>query len=220
MGSLLLIRHGQASFGSDDYDRLSPLGHRQVQWAADELARRDVTPRTVRHGSLRRQTETAAPILGLEEATVDPRWNEYDSDDLMGAHSASTVRLHGSPHISSRDFQSILEDALHAWVAAGDASDAHETWPQFRTRIQAALSDAAASLGSGETGVVATSAGVIAAACTLLVGGDAETFVRFNRTGINASITKVVTGRSGLSLVSFNEHAHIEVHGREFVTYR
>lgn len=220
MGSLLLIRHGQASFGAADYDQLSPLGHQQAQWTADELARRGVAVSYVGHGALRRQTETAAPIPGSVAATVDPRWNEYDSDDLMAAHSPSSARLHGSPQISSREFQVILEDALHAWVAAGDASDARETWPQFRGRIQAALSDAAAALGSGETGVVVTSAGAIAAACTLLLGGDAETFVRLNRTAINASITKIVTGRGGLSLVSFNDHGHLEARGREVVTYR
>lgn len=220
MGSLLLIRHGQASFGAADYDQLSPLGHQQAQWTADELERRGVVAGSVRHGSLRRQIETAAPIPGSAEAVVDPRWNEYDSDDLMAAHSPSTARLHGSPQISSREFQVILEGALHAWVAAGDASEARETWPQFRGRIQAALTDAAAQVGSGETGIVTTSAGAIAAACTLLLGGDAETFVRFNRTGINAGITKIVTGRGGLSLVSFNDHGHLEAQGREVVTYR
>jgi broad specificity phosphatase PhoE len=29
MGTLYLVRHGQASFGADDYDQLSELGRRQ-----------------------------------------------------------------------------------------------------------------------------------------------------------------------------------------------
>ena len=29
MGTLYLVRHGQASFGSDHYDQLSELGRRQ-----------------------------------------------------------------------------------------------------------------------------------------------------------------------------------------------
>ena len=29
MGTLYLVRHGQASFGADDYDQLSELGHKQ-----------------------------------------------------------------------------------------------------------------------------------------------------------------------------------------------
>lgn len=42
MGTLYLVRHGQASFGADDYDRLSDLGWRQSrrlgQWLAQHLA--------------------------------------------------------------------------------------------------------------------------------------------------------------------------------------
>ncbi|MCH1491392.1 MAG: histidine phosphatase family protein, partial [Luminiphilus sp.] len=30
MASIYLIRHGQASFGSDNYDQLSPVGQRQA----------------------------------------------------------------------------------------------------------------------------------------------------------------------------------------------
>ena len=30
MGTLYLVRHGQASFGAADYDNLSELGHRQA----------------------------------------------------------------------------------------------------------------------------------------------------------------------------------------------
>ena len=30
MGTLYLVRHGQASFGADDYDQLSPLGQQQA----------------------------------------------------------------------------------------------------------------------------------------------------------------------------------------------
>lgn len=220
MGSLLLVRHGQASFGADDYDQLSALGRQQAQWTADELERRGVAPARVWHGSLRRQAETAAPIPGSVAAVVDPRWNEYESDDLMGAHSSSSARLHGTPQISSREFQVLLEDALHGWIAAGDASDADETWPRFRARVQGALNDAAAAIGPGETGVAVTSAGTIAAACSLLLGGDAEAFVRINRTAINASITTIAIGRSGLSLVSLNDHGHLQAQGREAVTYR
>ena len=29
MSELYLVRHGQASFGADNYDKLSPLGHKQ-----------------------------------------------------------------------------------------------------------------------------------------------------------------------------------------------
>ena len=58
MGTLYLVRHGQASFGEDDYDRLSPLGHRQAQqlgrYLGERFAREGVQIETVLMGSLRR----------------------------------------------------------------------------------------------------------------------------------------------------------------------
>ncbi|NWD90503.1 phosphoglycerate mutase family protein, partial [Pseudomonas sp. K5002] len=38
MGSIYLIRHGQASFGADDYDVLSPIGVQQAQVLGRHLA--------------------------------------------------------------------------------------------------------------------------------------------------------------------------------------
>ena len=38
VGNLYLIRHGQASFGADDYDVLSPVGVRQSQALGEHLA--------------------------------------------------------------------------------------------------------------------------------------------------------------------------------------
>ncbi|MCF8967887.1 histidine phosphatase family protein, partial [Pseudomonas carnis] len=38
MGSIYLIRHGQASFGADDYDVLSPIGVEQAQVLGRHLA--------------------------------------------------------------------------------------------------------------------------------------------------------------------------------------
>jgi hypothetical protein len=66
--------------------------------------------------------------------------------------------------------------------------------------------------------VVSTSGGAIAAVCVGLLGVAPETFVALNRVTVNAGVTKVVRGRSGTTLVSFNEHAHLEADG--LVTYR
>jgi hypothetical protein len=37
-----------------------------------------------------------------------------------------------------------------------------------------------------------------------------ETFVALNRITVNACVTKVIVGRSGTHLMSYNEHAHVE----------
>lgn len=225
MPQIVLVRHGQASFGGDDYDVLSELGVRQAQLAREALDARGITPTTVVSGSLRRQLGTAAALLDAPaEPVVDARWNEYDSDDVL--------RAHGFPHGSlehpealtagagadSRRFQDVLDVALAAWIDAGDDTTAAEPWPAFRERVTAALGDVAGSLGSGETALVATSGGVIATVAMHLLDAPPSQFLAFNRVTANAGFTKVVVGRSGTTLLSFNEHAHLDAAGA--VTYR
>jgi broad specificity phosphatase PhoE len=57
MGTLYLVRHGQASFGADDYDQLSPLGQQQTVRLGEYFIRaihpaplpRPDTPEAYRH---------------------------------------------------------------------------------------------------------------------------------------------------------------------------
>lgn len=237
MPTVLLVRHGQASYGGPDYDVLSERGRLQAERLGADLARRGFRAERVVSGRLARQRDTAA-VLG--EYDVDPRWDEYDADDILAHHSESTARLERpgargarpaepagggrcdtspggwaperSP-LSPREFQDVLEAALLAWVAAGAESPCAETWPEFAARVAAGL-DAAAE----RPALVCTSGGAIAAACVGLLGLPPETFVALNRVTVNTGVTKVVRGRSGTSLVSFNEHAHLEAD--RLVTYR
>lgn len=227
MPSLLIVRHAQASFGAADYDVLSGHGRTQTAALAADLERRRIAVQRVITGSMVRQRDTAGPVARAVggELTVDPRWNEYDSDDILSHHSTTDLRPDrpsGStgPPVSSRDFQAPLEQALEEWIGAGEAGAAVEPYPAFARRVGAALSDAAAGLGSGETALVCTSGGVLAALCVALLGLPAPAFVPFNRVAVNAGISKVVVGRGGTTLVSFNEHAHLEQDATSLVTYR
>jgi broad specificity phosphatase PhoE len=147
--------------------------------------------------------------------SVDERWDEYDADDILAHHSASAARLErpGGVALTPREFQDVLEAALLAWVAAGDASPCAESWPAFAARVAAGL-DAAAERPT----LVCTSGGAIAAACVGLLGIAPEAFVALNRVTVNTGVSKVVRGRSGTTLVTFNEHGHLEAEG--LVTYR
>ena len=81
------------------------------------------------------------------------------------------------------------------------------------------MAELVASLGRGGVGVAVTSGGVIAAVCAGLLGLPADGLVRLNRVVVNSSVTTVVSGRSGTTLLSFNEHGHLL--GTEApVTYR
>ena len=214
MGAIHLVRHGQASFGAEDYDVLSPLGERQAAAVGDELRRREVTPASVWSGSLRRQQVTAKLALPDADVRVDPRWNEYDHLALV-AHLAA-----GAPVTTPREFQAALDRVLHAWIVDGADAGAAGTFAAFSDTAFTALTELVAALGKGETAVVFTSGGVIASICARLLELPPRGFLAVNRVVANASITTLVTGRSGTSLVSFNEHGHFDGPARDLLTYR
>lgn len=224
MPSVLLVRHGQASFGAEDYDVLSPAGRRQAEILAAALARRGIVPARLVSGSMRRQRETAAAFAAHGAAKIDPRWDEYDANEVLSHHADTGLRLDGPSgvdggEVTTKAFQAMLEPALAGWIAAGADSPSASPWPTFAAAGDEALAELGAGLGRGETALVFTSGGVIAAICAALLGAP-EAFLPVNRVLVNASVTKLAIGSTGTNLISFNDHAHLEEADRALVTYR
>jgi broad specificity phosphatase PhoE len=224
MPTVLLVRHGQASFGSEDYDVLSDLGCRQAEIAAASLGERGYRPARLLTGTLRRQRETAAPFAALgTELEVEPRWDEFEADEVLEHHGRSSLRLEGEANgetLTTRAFQAALDPALAEWIAHAERSPTAQTWPQFSAAGAGALRDLAADLASGETAVVVTSAGTIGAVVGTVLGAPANLFPTLNRVLVNASVTKLAIGSTGTNLISFNDHSHLEMVDRALVTYR
>jgi broad specificity phosphatase PhoE len=214
MGVVHLVRHGQATGLEGAYDELSDLGREQARAVGAELARRGVRPARVITGGLARQRQTAAE-MGLTGAEVDRGWDEYDHLALLGALPAEATANIGRLPDPARTIQELLDAALARWVGATGESYA-ETWPAFCSRARDALADID---GSGTT-VVVTSAGPISAVVAALLGVPPQGWLAVNRVMINASITTVALGRSGASLVTVNDHAHVAGDGRRLLTYR
>lgn len=219
MGAIYLIRHGQASFGEADYDRLSPLGFEQARVIGAELDRRSVRFTEARCGSLSRQRKTAETVLDRLGCVLplkeDPRWNEYDNVEIL--------RHHGDPGQAGTDnraYQRVLDDALTAWAEAGEDTPCAESWPAFRGRVREVLDDLVAALGKGENAVVFTSGGVIGTVAGLLLGQPELGLRKMHQVVTNGSITKLISGRSGVTLLTFNEHAHFDGGDGRLSTYR
>lgn len=213
MSVLLLVRHGQASFGAADYDVLSDHGVRQAGLLGSRLAPLAGGVRAVLSGGLVRQQDTArhlAAAAGIgAQAEVDRGWDEYDAADVLSGVPPREVTDNAS-------FQLLLDDALVRWTS-GTADDQYrESWPAFSDRVTGALDRALARPG---TTVVAASAGSIGVAAAHLLGLPSPGWARLARVQVNTGLTKVVTGRSGTSLVSLNDHAHLEAEPG-LVTYR
>ena len=210
MGVLLLVRHGQASFGTADYDVLSETGWEQGRLLGGWLRERGVVPTAVVRGGMRRHRETTE-AAGWTDAVVDVGWDEFDHLSVVASDPAAPTG-----DLDRREFQRAFELATARWTGGGHDGEYAEPWPVFRARVGASFDAACALSGPGETTVVVTSGGTIAAVCAALVDPAADPpayarlWSRFNTVLVNSSVTRVVVGSTGPRLLTFNEHQHLD----------
>jgi broad specificity phosphatase PhoE len=209
MAELVLVRHAQASFGTDDYDRLSELGWRQSRWLGEYFAQRGATFDAVLRGSLRRHAETLAGIaqgLGRDlDAAEDARLNEYDSHALLHAH------LKGKPMPQSADRREhfrILREAMYAWTDGTLAGHPHEPFSEFRGRVLGALADLRA--GRAKRVLVVSSGGPISTILAEVLGMPQRGVVDLNLQTRNTGITELQAGARRIQCISFNNVPHLD----------
>ena len=222
MAVVYLIRHAQASFGARDYDKLSEQGEQQAVVLGKALADRGVRPDLVISGTMRRHIRTAELALADADVEIDAGYDEFDHEQLILAHKPA-YRSHpvmladlartGNP---KRAFQDMFTAATQRWIDGGDGYT--ESFQTFCDRTDAAVRRTAERLAKGQTAVVFTSGGPIAAVVSRLLSGGDGLWATLNPVTVNTAITKVVSGRSGLTMVSYNEHGHLD--GTELLSYR
>lgn len=229
MGVILLVRHGQASFGADDYDVLSGTGWEQSRALGAWLADHGVRPDLVLRGGMRRHRETAEGLLeglpGSPPVVEDLGWDEFDHLGVVAAHPGPVAGPAGDPEEDRRAFQRLFEEATARWSTGSHDGEYAESFPAFSARVGEGLDRAGAEAGSGRTVVVVSSGGPIAVAAAQLVDPDgdaasrARLWSRFNTPCVNTGVTRVVVGSTGARLLTFNEHAHLDA-GSGLLTYR
>lgn len=214
MSRILLVRHGQASFGAADYDNLSPTGIEQSRVLGAALAARDLTPDVLVVGEMRRHEQTAAGVLDgsgwSTDVEVDAGWNEFDHLQVLAVHSQPSTAEGESEKAA---FQRWFEEATRRWTSGDHDEEYDESFASFSGRVEAALQRLVASLPAGGTAVVLTSGGPIAwAAASLLADSTAartDLWLRLNPVSVNTGVSTIVCGGRGTTLVSFNAHDHL-----------
>jgi broad specificity phosphatase PhoE len=213
MGSVHLIRHGQASWGADDYDQLSPLGMEQATALGISWEASDWSPTLAVAGGMKRHAQTAIGTIDAcgqgDGYDVDPGWDEFDHLAIAMAHDPTATTT------DPKEFQRVLNSALDAWISG--VNDHEESYAAFVARVMASFEKVVADAGPGRTVAVFTSGGPIAMVVSHLLTGDDSLFQRINDVVINASVTTVIVGGSGPRLLTFNESTHLP---RDMITFR
>jgi broad specificity phosphatase PhoE len=221
MGTLHLVRHGQASFGAADYDQLSALGRRQCVRLGEHLRERGVHFDAAMHGTLRRHLQSLDGITeGLGASPAAQPWpglNEYDSEALVRAVHPEPLPAPSSPDLVREHFR-ILRRGLQAWMAGRIEPEGMPRHTDFVAGIAAAL-DHVRATHDGHV-LMVTSGGPIAHAVGLVLGLAPDAVIELNLRIRNSALTEFSFSSSRHVLLSFNSIAHLErpAHA-EWVTY-
>lgn len=227
MSAVYLVRHGQASFGSANYDLLSELGCEQARVLGTALRDRVPAPDVLVSGALQRHRQTAEHCLaamGLPpQCTEDAGFNEYDHIEIVNRYQQPKdvmARLSRAPDRGAA-FEKLFVEALQRWQDAANHAEYAESWPIFRDRCLAALDRVCAQVAGGKrNAIVFTSGGVISTIALQLLEFPLERYGAVNWRLANAGITKLVIGREGRFLSTLNEHGHFEGVNARMLTYR
>ncbi len=215
MSELFLVRHAQASFGSDNYDRLSELGHRQARWLGEHFRERALRFDRIVCGAMVRQRETVAGILaGMGETPLEPEcddsWDEFDFEAIVTAFLARHPERQPSEHDAPRSFSRLLRDSLQAWIDDRLEADLPERWLAFDQRVQRGL-DALGSAGNDRQRVlVVSSGGAISAALGKVLQAPPSTMLHLNLQLRNSGVNHLYFNDRAFHLAGFNHTPHLD----------
>lgn len=223
MSEFLLIRHGQASFGADDYDKLSELGWQQARWLGEYLAGSDQHFDAILTGKLRRHRETAQGIcqgLGIAEQGLCEHsgLNEFDFHSVVAAYLRQHPDQTPTDTSDARPFFRVLKKSMQAWREGElDAAKVPESWAQFEQRVGAALQHIRHN-HQGQRLLVVSSGGAIAMAMKHVLGYGDDMVMNINMQVINSSLSRFVFSERAIRLASFNNTPHLEAR-QHAITY-
>ncbi len=233
MSQLLVVRHGQARFLTDDYDRLSALGEEQAAALAGHWLARGIHPDTVYAGTLTRQQRTADVAgevftrsgLSWPETKVLATLDEYPADDIVErlapALAATDKKLstllaaaeQGTDEKSRyRNIHHLLEAIIARWVAADYDSGLVPglmSWREFSDGVRAALREIMKDSGGGSTVAVFTSGGPVGVSMQTIMNAPELKAAELNWRVHNCAVTRYTYSGNRISLDRFNDVSHL-----------
>jgi broad specificity phosphatase PhoE len=224
MGTIYLVRHGQASFGAADYDQLSDLGISQCErlgqyWRVRQPA---LSFDAVFTGTLRRQQQTWQAIArgaGLNENhTQLPSLNEFN-----GAAIVRAVQNIDTLNVNTREgyqqYFQLLRTGLIGWMEGRLAPEGMPPWVEFAKAIMGVLDRVRATYPQGNT-LIVSSGGPISIMVGQILGASVLSTIDLNLTVRNSSVTELICTPKRCMLLTFNTLPHLdEVAHTNWITY-
>ena len=235
MATIYLVRHGQASFGAENYDKLSDLGCRQATVVGEYFRDHGVRFDAVYSGDLSRQRNTARLAVASQPAEVshhiDARFNEIENDLQLKYLMPDVIKI--NPKIeamvnkglsSSKDYQKVIEAVFNYWVSPVCNDTRLQSWAEFSGGARQAMSDVMHEQGAGKTIGIFTSGGTLATIVAQILGLDGEKTYQLYEPIFNCSVTQLFYSRSKISLSYYNDSSFLQVLGQQqgeaLISYR
>jgi broad specificity phosphatase PhoE len=231
MGTLYLIRHGQASFGAEDYDNLSELGHKQAECLGAYFKQKNLQFDAVITGTLRRHTQTWQGIAkgaGFKHEPLElPGLNEYDSHAVIATIHPGKLEKPDTPEMYRHHFR-LLKDGLTQWMNGVVSPMGMPAYVDFQQGVVNALdhvrkhhsneksndksNDKTNEKTIGKSGniLIVSSGGPISTAVGHILGTTPETTIELNLRIRNCSITEFAFTPKRHMLVTYNTLPHLE----------
>lgn len=236
MSEIYFIRHGQASFGTDDYDRLSAVGVRQAKILAHYLAQTGRIFDAVYCGRMKRQQKTAEEFinhyrgnqLSVPQLQIDESFNEYDSlsvwealiPEMTTEQPSIAEELEKLPG-DQKAFQRIFSQVMNRWTKGDYKASTIPRWDDFTRRVVRGLEKMTTLHGAKKRLAVFTSGGPISVAVKSALGLSDRMTLEISWQLMNASITRIKYNSRGIMLAGFNDVTHLELEGdSRLLTYR
>jgi broad specificity phosphatase PhoE len=235
MATIYAVRHGQASFGAENYDQLSELGCRQAAVAGDYFRDHGIHFDAVYSGDLSRQRETARLAIASQPTLVphhiDARFNEIQNDEQLKCLLPEVIQLNPAVKAlvdkglsSSKDYQKVIDAVFNYWVSPACNDTRLQSWAEYSGDVRQAMADVMREQGGGKTVGIFTSGGTLATLVAQVLGLNGEQTYQLYEPIFNCSVTQLFYNGDKVSLSYFNDCSFLRVlgqaRGENLLTYR
>jgi broad specificity phosphatase PhoE len=231
MGRLWLVRHAQASFLQENYDKLSDLGEAQSRLLGEYWVRHKMHFDRVCSGPRVRQKDTARIVgdayrqAGLDFATLTTldEFDEYEGEAVMRnalpgllEEDARIRELHRAfeeskdPAERRKTFQKTFEAVIGRWVNGEISPAGVESWDAFSARVRRGFKAFLSESGQGERLAIFTSGGPIALAVQRALDLSPQNTLRVSWMAQNCSYSEFIFSRERFTMSTFNSFPHLD----------